>query len=138
MQDERYTIPVAHDVHGVVAVPFTVRELDDDYLLSCRLPDSSEALTSQAADCFAALQGIRREAERRGWRICCVGARKNVWPSAMSRDMGGGFKAYVLTLGEYGKMDSMVEILDSDEPISYCSVAEQEAFAKQWFESLGK
>jgi hypothetical protein len=138
MQDDTYTVPAYHAEHGRHSVSLVVRELDDDFLLSFKLPTSDELLTCQASDCFAALQGIRRKAEGRGWRICCMGSRKNVWPSAMSRDMGGGFKAYVLTLGQQGRTETMVEILVPDEPDSYCSVAEQEAFASQWFDSLDK
>jgi hypothetical protein len=138
MKDDTYNIPIHHETEGHHSVSLVVRELGDDYLLSCKLPISNELLTSQASDCFAALQGIRRKAEGRGWRICCMGSRQNVWPSAMSRDMGGGFKAYVLTLGSQGRTDTMVEILDPDEPDSYCSVSEQEAFAARWFDSLGQ
>lgn len=136
MPDDEYKIPVQHDTEGTTSVVLTVRELDDDYLVACKLPGLNDVLTSQASDCFAALQGIRRKAEERGWRICCAGSRKNVWPSGMSRDMGGGFKAYVLTLGEQAR--SMVNILDPDKPESYCSVADQESFAKQWFGSIRK
>ena len=56
----------------------------------------------------------------------------------MAREMGGGLKAYVLSMGEAPARNSMVDILEPDDPGSYCSVAEQEAFAKDWFESRGQ
>ena len=50
--------------------------------------------------------------------------------------MGGGLKAYVLEMGRQGQADSLVEIFDEDTVDSYASVAEQEAYARTWFESL--
>ena len=66
MNDEIHTIPFYHDTHGTHDVAVTVRDLDDDYLLACKLPISGEVLTAQAADCYAALQGGRRKAQKRG------------------------------------------------------------------------
>lgn len=114
----------------------TVREIGDEYIISCELPISDELISGRADDCFAALQIIRKMAEGQGWSICCKGARRNVWPSAMSRQMGGGVKAYTLEMGQQGQLDSLVEIFDPDAPESYSSVADQEAFAQAWFESL--
>lgn len=137
MQDETFHIPFNHEVEGLHTVSLKVRELEEDYLLWCNLPTTDESLSSQASDCFAALQILRSQAEDRGWHICCNGARVNVWPSGMCRDMGGGFKAYVLTMGEPARIELMVNVLDPDAPDSYCSVAEQELFANRWFDSLG-
>lgn len=136
MNDEEYNIRFHHPDHGTYTVSLNVRELDDDFLLSCKLPASEELITAQASDCFAALQAIRRKTEERGWSIHCLGSRRNVWPSAMSRDMGGGFKAYVLTIGQ--PATELVDILDVDESPDGSTVAEQESFAKSWFESLEK
>lgn len=135
MNDDAYDIRFHHPEYGDHTVLLNVRELDDDFLLSCKLPVSEELITAQASDCFAALQGIRRKTEGRGWSIHCLGARKNVWPSAMSRDMGGGFKAYVITMGQ--PAIELVDILDTDQSPDGSTVAEQEAFAKSWFASLG-
>lgn len=64
-----------------------------------------------------------------------LGARRNVWPSAMSREMGGGFKAYVLTIGQ--PATELVDIFDVDESPVGSTVSEQESFAESWFDSLG-
>lgn len=122
--------------HGVQDVTLEVREIGDDYVITCELPVSKELLTGQAEDCFAARQIIRRQAEGRGWKICCKGARRNVWPSAMSRQMGGGVKACVLQMGQQGRADSLVDIFDDDQPESYSSVTDQESYANAWIESL--
>jgi hypothetical protein len=44
-------------------------------------------------DVFKALQDLRLVLEAQGVRLLCAGARLDVWPSGMSRDMGGGKKA---------------------------------------------
>jgi hypothetical protein len=122
--------------HGIHDVTLAVSETGDEYVITCKLPMSDDSLTGQADDCFAALQIIRRKAEGLSWNICCKGARRNVWPSGMSRSMGGGKKAYVLEMGQQSRRDSLVKIFDADIPESYSSVADQEAYAHAWFESL--
>src|SRR5690242_19574386 len=136
MDIDLYTLKAFNPEHGMHNLTLEVREAGDDYLLSCKLPVSGELVTGQADDCFAALQSVRRKAEGRNWMICCKGARRNAWPSAMSRQMGGGIKAYVLEMGRQGRADSLVEIFDEDAPESYSTVADQEAYAHAWFESL--
>lgn len=136
MDTDLYHVKAYNSDHGIHDVTLGVRESGDDYIVTCRLPMSGDLLTGHAADCFAALQIIRRKAEGRDWKICCKGARRNVWPSAMSREMGGGLKAYVLEMGRQGRADSLVDIFDEDVPESYSSVSDQEAYAHAWFESL--
>jgi hypothetical protein len=136
MDTDQYRLKAFNVEHGLHDVTIEVREVGDEYLLSCKLPVSGELLTGQADDCFAALQALRRKAEGQNWMICCKGARRNVWPSAMSRQMGGGVKAYVLEMGRQGRVDSMVEIFDEDTPESYSTVTDQEAYAHAWFKSL--
>lgn len=136
MDTDHHHLKAHSTEHGIHDVTLTVREAGDEYIITCKLPLSDDLLTGQADDCFTALQIIRRKAERRNWNICCKGARRNVWPSAMSRQMGGGVKAYALEMGRQGRADSLVEIFDADDPESYSSVAEQEAYAHAWFESL--
>jgi hypothetical protein len=136
MDTDRYHLKAYNSEHGVQDVTLEVREVGDDYVITCKLPVSQDLLTAQAEDCFAALQIIRRQAEGRDWKICCKGARRNVWPSAMSRQMGGGVKAYVLEMGQQGRADSLVDIFDDDQPESYSSVADQESYASAWIESL--
>lgn len=136
MDAEVYLLKAASPEHGLHDVTLNVYDLGEDYRVSCELPLSGELLTSDAGDCFAALQVIRRKAEGRGWSICCKGARRNVWPSAMSRQMGGGVKAYILEMGRQGRADELVEIFEEDSPELYATVADQESFAMTWFDSL--
>jgi hypothetical protein len=136
MEADLYNVPAHNPEHGIHNVTLAVSEAGDEYVITCKLPLSDALLTGQADDCFAALQIIRRIAEGLNWNICCKGARRNVWPSGMSRSMGGGMKAYVLEMGQQSRRDSLVEIFDADTPESYSSVADQEAYAHAWIESL--
>lgn len=66
---------------------------------SCRLTCYVRGETHQAeeSDYFEALLTIRRTAlEPKGLIPFCYGASLKVWPSAMSRDMARGLKAYRL------------------------------------------
>lgn len=138
MADDLYHLAAFSPEHGIHDITLSVRRVRDEYAITCKLPITVELLTGYAYDCFAALQIIRRKAEGRNWHICCQGARRNVRPSAMSRQMGGGVMAYVLETGQPGRMDSMVNIFDEDSPEAYASVADQEAYAHAWFQSLGR
>lgn len=136
MAPELYTLKAFHPEHGLRDVTLTVSEVGDDFQISCPLPLTDVVLIGFSDDCFEALLDLRRQAERRQWSICCKGARRNVWPSGMSRDMGGGVRAYTVEMRRPARMDSLVDIFDEDTPEMYCSVADQEAFAEAWFQSL--
>ena len=131
-----YLTTAASSEYGLHELTLKVSEVDEEYRVSCELPLSNEVLSGVADDCFAALQVVRRNAEGRGWNICCKGARRNVWPSAMSRSMAGGVKAYILQMGRPARANSMVEIFDKDSPELYATVADQESFAMEWYGSF--
>ena len=92
--------------------------------------------TGEGADYFAALQEVRRELENNGWLLNCYGASKNVWPSAMARDMGQGLQAYRVRMGEPGRRDDLVGIFETGEDVQPATVQEQAEFHRAWFESL--
>jgi hypothetical protein len=140
MNADIHQLKAFHAEHGLHDIALEMHELEgsDDYLVACALPISGEQVCGQASDCFAALQTVRRIAEDRNWMICCKGARRNVWPSGMSRSMGGGIKAYTLEMGRQATLDSLVNIFDADAPELYSSVADQEVYANAWFKSLCK
>jgi hypothetical protein len=93
--------------------------------------------TRSAADYFEALALIRRELEADGWLLSCYGASKNVYPSAMARDMGRGLKAYKTYLGQRSRREDLVDIFATGPDVEPASVDEQIAFHRQWPESLG-
>jgi len=78
---------------------------------------------------------IRRELEAEGIVVCCQGARKDVWPSGMARDMAAGLQAYVLTIGRTPLRHELVAIFDPADRKLIGTVAEQERYFKLWWSS---
>jgi hypothetical protein len=73
--------------------------------------------------------------DKDGIRLCCNGARLNVWPSGMARDMGGGFKAYALQMGRKASREDLVDIFDAAPIDTIATVEEQRRFNKEWLSS---
>jgi hypothetical protein len=90
---------------------------------------------AEASDLFAALCQVRRQLEARDVVLCCAGARRDVWPSGMARDMGQGLKAYQLSLPRTAERPPLVGIFDPASSEDVGTVAEQEAFAQAWRDS---
>lgn len=93
-------------------------------------------LQADEADYFEALVTIRRELEAEGARVICQGARRDVWPSGMARDMGAGLKAYVLVPGQRPTRDDLVGIFEAADPSLIGTVAEQEVASRSWLASF--
>jgi len=80
---------------------------------------------AEAADLFAALEAIRTQLEPMGVRVCCAGARSDVFPSGMARQMAGGRRAYRLRPDQRPTRDDLVDIFDPAEPDEVVTVQEQ-------------
>ncbi|KQZ65627.1 hypothetical protein ASD67_00495 [Sphingopyxis sp. Root1497] len=114
---------------------FVEEEVGDNCRLICTV--RGEGYRADEQDFFSALQAIRKRVlEPKGLVPFCYGASLKVWPSAMSRDMGGGLKAYKLEMGVQAKQ--LVGIFEEGPDVIPSSVAAQEEFAREWFDSLGK
>ncbi len=87
-------------------------------------------------DLFDALIALRTELEGTGAQLLCAGARLDVFPSGMSRSMGGGRKAYATRPGAPALVTDLVDIFDYAGPEIVGSVAQQEAFHQEWVRSL--
>jgi hypothetical protein len=83
-------------------------------------------------DLFEALCLLRHALEKIGAQALCAGARKDVYPSGMSRGMSGGRKAYVTKIGAPALRDDIVNIFDYAGPELVGSVEEQKAFHQEW------
>jgi hypothetical protein len=84
-------------------------------------------------DYFGALIHIRRELEAKQIRLLCWGARKDVWPSGMQRDMGGGMTAYQL-LGDGTNNPDARSIFEYASPETIGTVDEQKDNAEKWYQ----
>jgi hypothetical protein len=95
--------------------------------------ETLDAIEAIDDDAFEALVQIRLRLEPAGYKLLCNAARRDVYPSAMSRQMSRGFSAYKLTLGRYAKMEDLVRVLDPAPPETIGTVAEQRAFFESYF-----
>jgi hypothetical protein len=136
MEIERFQIPV-QDVAGAISQrEVTVTESGDDYrvVLSC----GNTLFSGEASDIFAAFAQIRIALRNEGATALCYASSKNVFPSPMSRSMGGGLKAYRLTSGKQALKQDLVCIFDTGPDIEPVSPTEQQAFFDSWLRSLGQ
>ncbi len=101
--------------------------------------DGEVEYSYKGSDLFECLTMLRSQhLEKRGSLILCNGARLDVYPPRMSRQMSGGRKAYIMSLGQSAKRSDLVDIFDQVEDFSrIATVAEQKNFNKRWLESLG-
>ena len=66
----------------------------------------------------------------------CNGASLDVFPSGMARSMGGGLRAYRLTLGKQALREDLVDIFELDDVFVPSSVESQDAHFDVWLGSL--
>ncbi|MEO8396683.1 MAG: hypothetical protein ABI700_27065 [Chloroflexota bacterium] len=87
-------------------------------------------------DYVAVLRKIRLQLEQDHILLNCYGASRNAHVSPMSSDMGAGWKAYRLKLGEQAKIASLVSIFETGADVDPVTVAEQDAFFEAWKQTL--
>lgn len=87
-------------------------------------------------DLFESLTAFRQELESQGIQLLCAGARPDVYPSGMSRGMGGGKKAYITRLGQPALNNDLIDIFDYTEPDKVGTIDEQWAFHERWIAAL--
>lgn len=86
---------------------------------------ANHRVRAEAADLFECLVQVREELEVDGLQICCQGARRNVYPSGMSRQMSGGRFAYLIRSAGPATLDDRVDIFDSARIDDVTTVGEQ-------------
>lgn len=116
-----------------------VWEEDPDDADAVRLELSAAGRTwvgSSPEGVFDALVKLRERLESAGLQINCNGAGQNVYPSPMSISMGGGAKAYRLSIGSPARSAELVNIFELSEGVNPVSLADQKAFYERWLQSL--
>lgn len=108
----------------------------DDVQLDLSFLERNESVV--APDFFEALIRLRAKLESENIWLFCNGAVENVYPSAMARSMGGGLKAYNLTLGQQAKTEDLVPIFEANLGLPPSPVLKQQAFYQEWIKSLKK
>ncbi|KMJ45892.1 hypothetical protein AB204_06800 [Xenorhabdus khoisanae] len=84
-------------------------------------------------DCFANLRK-----ELRDVIFLCKGAKLNVYPSGMARDMAMGLAAYEYTLGKEVGRENLVGTFDFEDQDVEVSPHKQKEYFYQWIESVRK
>lgn len=87
-------------------------------------------------DLFEALTALRIALEKIGTLVLCMGARVEVFPSGMCRNMSGGRMAYVTREGCSPAATDLVDIFDRADRKQIGSVDEQLKFRDRWLQSL--
>jgi hypothetical protein len=96
-----------------------------------KLPDGTD-VRGAGEDYFEALCDLRATLETRGRRLLCAGARMDVHPSSMARQLVLGRRAYVLGGLPKGEKPPVVDIFDPAEAVDVVSVEVQRDWYKQW------
>jgi hypothetical protein len=118
------------DIRGLVGVD------DRGYTLELEIPNRGPHRAA-GPDQFECFLRIRAELEPEGFRFLVNGARRNVWPSGMGRDMGGGRQAYVLVVGKPGRPE-LVDIFEPADEDQIAIVQEQSDFIQTWLDDRRK
>jgi hypothetical protein len=118
------------DIRGRIGVD------NHHYALDLEIPNLGPHRTV-GPDVFECLLRVRAELEPLGFRFLVNGARRNVWPSGMARDMGGGRQAYVLVLGQPGRPE-LVDIFEPADDGQIALVQEQRDFFQTWLDDRRK
>lgn len=84
-------------------------------------------------DLFDCLLSLREALEGRGLLLCCQGARRNVSPSGMTRQMSNGRLAYLLRPEVRASDDDLVDIFAPADCADVASIAEQKAEIRKIF-----
>lgn len=95
----------------------------------------TEKIEASDRDYFEAFCRVREQLEIVGLIPMCYGASRNVFPSGMCRDMGGGLQAYRMKMGSRARREDLVSIFDSGADVDPVSVARQKEFFDEWLES---
>lgn len=87
-------------------------------------------------DLFGALCKLRTRLEEDNYLLLCNAARKDAYPSRMSRQMSGGRKVYLLKPGMQGRREDLVDVFDAAPLDQVGSVGEQRLMFEAWLRSL--
>jgi len=136
MDSDEYFAQVRLRPGVIVRATITLHPVRDDRQVELSMQIEEERFSAIAHDDFEAFCLVRRQLEARGWLVLCNGSSRNVFPSPMSRDMGGGVMAYVLTIGKPASMEDVVHIFERTIRIDPVTVDEQQRFYKHWIASL--
>ncbi|MFZ6013042.1 MAG: hypothetical protein ACOYXT_22055 [Bacteroidota bacterium] len=103
-------VPIIKPDSTIASASFMLAKKDTKVRITWSLDDLNLQGEVEANDYFECLLQIRNVFEKNNLIILCNGARYDVYPSRMSRQMGKGLKGYVLTLGKQADEKDLVDI----------------------------
>jgi hypothetical protein len=136
MESDQYQVSVRDRAGRIISCQVMVSDVCDD--ISVTLEVDEVTFSEKATDAFEAFSRIRASMAELGITPLCYGASRNVFPSGMSRSIGGGIKAYRLTTGKQALLKDLVCIFDTGPDTEPASPQEQKAYFESWLSSLGK
>ena len=132
------TVLVSKADGAMTSILFTLGKKDRNQVnLSWTMNDLNINGEATADDYFDCLLQIREIFEKTNMKILCNGARYDVYPSRMSRQMGKGIKAYAVTMGKQAMEDSLVDIFESADLVKIGTIQQQRDYYNDWLDSLG-
>jgi hypothetical protein len=87
--------------------------------------DDGTVLEVTESDLFECLVEIRKQLELEGGLVCCEGARRDVFPSGMARQMGGARHAYRLVPDQLTGTRTLVDIFAATDCQAVATVPDQ-------------
>ena len=115
----------------------SIETQDDGELLCLELELAERKFTATSTmDFFDALVKLRQELEKVALILNCNGSSRDVYPSAMSRSMGYGERAYRLKVGMPARLTDLVSIFESSPQNIPSTITEQQLYYDRWFDSL--
>ncbi|WP_085927669.1 hypothetical protein [Streptomyces platensis] len=101
--------------------------------LRIRLIDEEFEHVYEEVDLLECLKSARRDLEGMGLLLCCQGARLNVFPSGMTRQMSEGRLAYSLQAGRVPSDDDLVDIFAPADCSEVATLEDQLAAVRELF-----
>lgn len=99
--------------------------------------DGENGATFRGNDLFECMKSLRKHLEERSMLLLCNGARVDVYPSQIGRQMGQARRVHVTSLGRPTTREDQVDIF-AEAPIDKIgSVDAQKAYHDDWLRSLG-
>ncbi|WP_147194978.1 hypothetical protein [Pantoea sp. CCBC3-3-1] len=133
MNFKKVTVKVICDAHiGVSDVEMNLIS-DIKCIIKIFIKDECE-LIAEGEDFFECFKKIR--ALDKSIVYYCKGAKINVLPSRMTRQMTKGLSAYETSLGEPARKENLVNIFDYEEEGLASDPIEQDEYEAKWFSSL--
>lgn len=126
-------IKIAYKENGVINNSDLHLINDVRCILQLNIPGKPR-LTAEGDDFFDCFKKLRRL--NKSITYFCKGAKINVLPSRMTRQMTMGLTAYETTLGVPALKDNLVNIFDYEEENLASDPLEQEQYEARWFSSL--